>query len=91
MALDFLTEEEAAKLLASTRERGAYKTFMAEFVESGEQGANASKRFPAKKSASIYQGLNLVKKDQDMQNIRIINHEDTVYVIRTDLNGSEEA
>ena len=87
-AIETLTEEQIADLLGSVRERGAYKRVFNDFLESAERGWNVSAHFNGKKPATIYQGFNNVKKDSDSNgkydHVRVINHEDTVYLILTD-------
>jgi hypothetical protein len=88
-AITSLTPEQIELITGSVRERGGYKRFMAQFIESGAQGVNASEHFPGKKPATLYQGFNSVKKDQNLENIRVLNHEDQVYLIVTSQNGTE--
>jgi len=79
-----LNEDAIQALLGTVRERGVYKRLMDEFVKSDEQGINVSSHFNGKKSTTVYQGFNNVKKEQgdELSNIRVINHEDTVYLIK---------
>lgn len=79
-----LTEEMIETLLGSVRERGAYKRIFVEFLKSDELGCNASEAFNGKKPTTVYQGFNNVKKEMgdEAANVRVINHSDTVYLIK---------
>lgn len=88
--MNALTQDQIDTLLGSVRERGAYKRYFEQFVSSDVQGVNVSEAFPGKKAATLYQGMNSAKKDLEASDVRVINHEDTVYLIRTSSNGSVE-
>jgi hypothetical protein len=88
--MEALTQEAIDLLLGSVRERGAYKRFFEQFQTSDVQGTNVSEAFPGKKSATLYQGMNSARKELDAEStVRVINHEDTVYLIKTgSVNGA---
>jgi hypothetical protein len=77
-----LSQDQIDALLGSVRERGAYKRVFNEFLASEDLGINVTELFNGKKSSTVYQGFNNVKKEQENDSIRVINHEDTVYLIK---------
>lgn len=84
-----LTAEQIQELLATSKQRGEYDRFLAEFRESNEPGVGVpldSGVFNGKKAQSVKTGLDNARKrldEADQGNIRVILHDDAVYLINT--------
>lgn len=82
----YMTKDEKDALLAVAKTRGEYKLFMTERLADPEfEGVVASDVWPSRQAASIYQGLNTVKKNLNLEGVvRVINHDSKVYLIKVD-------
>lgn len=95
MAVEALSDNAIQELLAATKTRGDYDREMIAFVDSEEKGVEVSLEtgtFAGKKATSVKTGFELSRKREatlkdhpDVANVRVINAENRIYLIRTDL------
>lgn len=82
-----LSDAFIADLLAGSRQRGVYDAELKAFVESGTRGIKVSLTegaFAGKKAGSVKTGFeNARKKLENKDSIRVVLHEDQVYVLNT--------
>lgn len=82
-----LTDDFIAGLLAGSRQRGVYDAELKTILESGEKGVKISLTdgpFAGKKAGSVKTGFENARKKLDNQSdVRVVLHEDNVYVINT--------
>lgn len=80
-----LSDDQIAALLGSVSERGKYGRILDEFMQSDESGIVVSTAFPSTtKPGTIYQGFTNQRKEKNLTDrVRVLNHEDTVYLIKT--------
>lgn len=82
-----LSDDFVAELLAGSRQRGVYSAELNTILESGARGVEVSLTdgpFAGKKATSVKTGLeNARKKLENKDEIRVIVHDEKVYVINT--------
>lgn len=83
-----LTDEFIAELLAGSRTKGQYKTFLDEFVASDEPVVNVKETWPVlkdKKASAMYQSFNNAKAKLNGagEAIRVINRNDELFLMHT--------
>jgi hypothetical protein len=97
LGIETLDPNAIASILGSVPERGAYKAELKSFVDSGEAGVQVSLtegRFQGRKPQSVKTGFETAKgaegAPEGSENVRVIVHEDQVYLIRTDMAPDTE-
>lgn len=82
-----LSDTFIADLLAGSRQRGVYEAELKSFIESGLRGIKVSLTdgvFAGKKPGSVKTGFeNARKKLENKDTIRVVLHEEQVYVVNT--------
>lgn len=94
MGITALDHDAIANLLGSVKQRGEYDRQLKTFVESGEPGIQVSLTegpFTNKKPNSVKTGFESAKSregaPEGAANVRVLVHEDNVYLIRTDVSA----
>jgi hypothetical protein len=95
MSVEILNDDAIAELLSKTKTRGDYDREIMAFVSGGEKGVEVSLNtgtFAGKKATSVKTGFELARKREatlkeqpDAANVRVINADNRIYLIRTDL------
>jgi hypothetical protein len=87
-----LDQDAINALLGSVKQRGEYDRQLKAFMESGQPGVEVSLSegpFAQKKPNSVKTGFESAKgrdgAPDGSDNVRVLVHEDTVYLIRTDV------
>jgi hypothetical protein len=82
-----LSDDFIAGLLATSRQRGVYDAELKGILESGAKGVKISLTdgaFAGKKPQSVKTGLETARKKlANKDSVRVVLHEDNVYVINT--------
>lgn len=80
--MDFkeLSAEEVTELRGNTRQVGAYRTAMEQFVASGLSGADVTDQFTGRKASSVAQALKKIAKR---------DYEGVVEVLHVNRDGAE--
>ena len=96
-----LTPEKIAELLAKGRARGAYDPVLADFIASGEAGIEVelTGALAGRNAKQVKTGLDNARKrtndngklvHEGAQNVRVIEADDTVYLINTAVTPQED-
>jgi predicted acylesterase/phospholipase RssA len=85
-----LTAEQIASIYAKRRTKGLYQQFLAELLESGENGCDVKETWPQlkdKKATTIKQGFENAKEKKDApdgsENVDVIVDGEEVYLINS--------
>jgi hypothetical protein len=83
-----LSADQIAQLMAGSRTKGQYTTYLTDFVNSGEGGVCVNDEWidlKDKKASTLKQGFENAKDKKDapaeFANIRVLTNEDKVYLI----------
>lgn len=95
-----LTPEQIEALLGKTRTKGAYAKYLADFIESGEEGVEVGEQWAdlkGKKDTTVKQGFENAKNHKDApagaDMVKVISNEGSVYLLNLALlaGSTEEA
>ena len=93
--INALDQDEINSLLGSVKQRGEYDRQLKTFMESNEPGVQVSLSegpFAQKKPNSVKTGFESAKNregaPEGATNVRVLVHEDSVYLIRTDIQAA---
>lgn len=70
---DSLDLDEIEFLLGTQKQRGVFKPFINNFIESGETHTNVSNAFPGREAASLKNSINIrIKQDFPNEDLRLL-------------------